>query len=86
MREPVKIIPLGGLGEVGKNMTVFESGGDLILVDAGLTFPKAEMHGIDLVLPDFTYVADRAEKLRGIILTLDPLPLRAHALRPGMTG
>ena len=69
MREPVKIIPLGGLGEVGKNMTVFESGGDLILVDAGLTFPKAEMHGIDLVLPDFSYVVDRADRLKAIVLT-----------------
>ena len=69
MRDTVRIIPLGGLGEVGKNMTVFELDGELILIDAGLTFPKAEMHGIDLVLPDFTYVADRAEKLRGIILT-----------------
>jgi len=69
MREPVRIIPLGGLGEVGKNMTVFESGGDLVLIDAGLTFPRAEMHGIDLVLPDFSYVADRADRLRAIILT-----------------
>ena len=69
MRDAVRIIPLGGLGEVGKNMTVFELDGELILIDAGLTFPKAEMHGIDLVLPDFTYVADRAEQLRGIILT-----------------
>ena len=69
MRDTVRIVPLGGLGEVGKNMTVFELDGELILIDAGLTFPKAEMHGIDLVLPDFTYVADRAEKLRGIILT-----------------
>jgi ribonuclease J len=69
MPDTVRIVPLGGLGEVGKNMTVFEVDGELILIDAGLTFPKAEMHGIDLVLPDFTYVADRAEKLRGIILT-----------------
>jgi ribonuclease J len=69
VREPVRIIPLGGLGEVGKNMTVFESGGDMILVDAGLTFPKAEMHGVDLVLPDFAYVAERADRLRAIVLT-----------------
>jgi ribonuclease J len=66
---PVRIIPLGGLGEVGKNMTVFEQDGELVLIDAGLTFPKPEMHGIDLVLPDFGYVADRADRLRAIILT-----------------
>ncbi len=69
MGAPVKIIPLGGLGEVGKNMTVFEQDDELILIDAGLTFPKAEMLGIDLVLPDFSYVADRADRLRAIILT-----------------
>ncbi len=69
MPSPVRIIPLGGLGEVGKNMTVFEQDGELVLIDAGLTFPKPEMHGIDLVLPDFGYVADRADRLRAIILT-----------------
>jgi ribonuclease J len=68
-RESVKIVPLGGLGEVGKNMTVFEHDGELVLVDAGLTFPKAEMHGIDLVLPDFSYVADRSRDLKAVILT-----------------
>ncbi|MFI5049431.1 MAG: ribonuclease J [Gaiellales bacterium] len=69
MPKPVRIIPLGGLGEVGKNMTVFEQDGELVLLDAGLTFPRPEMHGIDLVLPDFAYVADRADRLRAIILT-----------------
>jgi ribonuclease J len=89
MRDTVRIIPLGGLGEVGKNMTVFELDGELILIDAGLTFPKAEMHGIDLVLPDFTYVADRADKLRGIILThghedhVGALPYLLREIGPG---
>ncbi|MGZ4480992.1 MAG: ribonuclease J [Gaiellales bacterium] len=69
MAEPVRIIPLGGLGEVGKNMTVFEQDGEIVLIDAGLTFPKSEMLGIDLVLPDFSYVADRADRLRAIVLT-----------------
>jgi ribonuclease J len=65
----VRIIPLGGLGEVGKNMTVFEQDGRLILIDAGLSFPHSEMFGIDLVLPDFSYVAERADRLEAIILT-----------------
>ena len=69
MAEPVRIIPLGGLGEVGKNMTVFERDGRLLLLDAGLSFPHSEMFGIDLVLPDFSYVADRADRLEAIILT-----------------
>ncbi len=67
--EPVRIVPLGGLGEVGKNMNVFESGGRMILLDAGLSFPHSEMFGIDLVLPDFRYVAERAETLEAIVLT-----------------
>src|SRR5438067_11745295 len=50
-------------------MTVFEQDGDIVLVDVGLTFPKAEMHGVDLVLPDFAYVVERSERLRAVILT-----------------
>ena len=69
MAEPVRIVPLGGLGEVGKNMTVFERGGRLLLLDAGLSFPHHEMFGIDLVLPDFRYVAERAADLEAIVLT-----------------
>jgi ribonuclease J len=67
--EPVRIVPLGGLGEVGKNMNVFETGGRMILLDAGLSFPHSEMFGIDLVLPDFRYVAERADTLEAIVLT-----------------
>ncbi len=69
MPEPVRIIPLGGLGEVGKNMTVFERDGRMLLLDSGLSFPHSEMFGIDLVLPDFRYVAERADRLEAIVLT-----------------
>ena len=67
--EPLKIIPLGGLDGIGKNMTAFECGDDMILVDAGLMFPDDNQPGIDLVLPDYTYVLENEHKLRGIIIT-----------------
>ena len=60
---------LGGLGEVGKNLTVFEAGGDLVVIDAGLAFPRDEHLGVDLVLPDFAYLRDRAADVRAVILT-----------------
>ncbi len=66
---PLKIIPLGGLDGIGKNMTVLEYGNNMILVDAGLMFPDDEQLGIDLVLPDYTYVLENEDKLRGIIIT-----------------
>ena len=65
----LRIIPLGGLDGIGKNMTVFEYGNDMVLIDAGLMFPDDEQPGIDLVLPDYTYVLENEEKLRGIIIT-----------------
>lgn len=65
----LKIIPLGGLDAIGKNMTVFECGGDMILDDAGLMFPDDNHPGVDLILPDYTYVLEHADKLRGIIIT-----------------
>lgn len=65
----IKMLPLGGLGEIGKNMIVFESENDLIVIDSGLMFPLEDMLGIDLVLPDFSYVVEKAKKLKGIILT-----------------
>jgi ribonuclease J len=63
------VLPLGGLGEIGKNMTVIEFDGKIIVVDTGLMFPTAEMHGIDLVLPDFSYLRDRADDIEAIVLT-----------------
>jgi ribonuclease J len=67
--EAVRIIPLGGLGEVGKNMTVFESDGEIVVVDAGLAFPRDEHLGVDLILPDMQYLRDHAERVRAVILT-----------------
>ncbi|MHB8469355.1 MAG: ribonuclease J [Gaiellaceae bacterium] len=64
-----RIIPLGGLGEVGKNMTVFEAEGSIVIVDAGLAFPRDEHLGVDLVLPDFSYLVERQETIRGVVLT-----------------
>ena len=65
----LKIIPLGGLDAIGKNMTVFECGKDMIVDDAGLMFPDDNHPGVDLILPDYTYVLQNAEKLRGIVVT-----------------
>ncbi|MDL2234421.1 ribonuclease J [Ruminococcaceae bacterium OttesenSCG-928-L11] len=65
----VRIIPLGGLGEVGKNITVYECENDAFLVDCGLTFPDEGMPGIDLVIPDFSYVLEIKDRIRGIVIT-----------------
>lgn len=69
MTPKIKIIPLGGLGEIGKNMTAFECGTDIIVVDCGLGFPDEQMYGIDIVIPDISYLKSNAERIRGIILT-----------------
>lgn len=66
---PVKIAFLGGLNEVGKNITLYEYGNDMFLVDCGLAFPDQDMPGVDLVLPDFTYLERNADKIRGIVIT-----------------
>ena len=68
-RTPVKIIPLGGLNEIGKNMTVFECSNDIFILDCGLAFPDADMPGVDIVIPDFTYVERNRDKVRGIVIT-----------------
>lgn len=65
----LRVIPLGGVGEIGKNMLVLESGEDLLVIDVGLMFPTSEMHGIDIVIPDAEYVLERADRVRGVILT-----------------
>ena len=69
MAEKLKIIPLGGLDEIGKNITVLEYGKDMIVVDCGVGFPDEDMYGVDLVIPDFTYLQQNARKLRGMFIT-----------------
>ena len=67
--EKIRLIPLGGLGEVGKNMMVVEYGDDIIIIDAGLMFPDDEMFGVDLVIPDTNYLNDKKQRIRGILIT-----------------
>ena len=69
MAEKLKIIPLGGLDEIGKNITVLEYGKDMIVIDCGVGFPDEEMYGVDLVIPDFSYLVQNAKKLRGMFIT-----------------
>ena len=68
-KDNLKIIPLGGLLEIGKNITVFEYKNEIILVDCGLGFPEDDMLGVDLVIPDITYLEKNKEKIRGLVIT-----------------
>lgn len=68
-KESVRIAFLGGINEIGKNMTLYEYGNDMFLVDCGLAFPDSDLPGVDLVIPDFSYVERNADKIRGIIIT-----------------
>ena len=69
MASKLKIIPLGGLGEIGKNLTVYEYGKDMIIVDCGIGFPDEDMYGIDAVIPDITYLKENEKRIRGMFIT-----------------
>lgn len=68
-KKNVRIIPLGGIGEIGKNITLYEYDGDMIIVDCGMSFPDADTPGIDIVIPDFTYIVENKDKIKGMVLT-----------------
>ena len=69
MAEKLKIIPLGGLNEIGKNMTVYECGGEIVVVDCGMAFPGDDLYGVDLVIPDVTYLVKNKHRIRGLFIT-----------------
>ena len=65
----LKVIPLGGLGEIGKNITAIEYENDIIVIDGGLSFPDEDMYGVDLLIPDVSYLLDNKEKVKGMFIT-----------------
>ena len=100
MRKRLRIVPLGGLGEIGKNMMTIEYGEDILLVDTGIMFPENDMLGIDYIIPDFQYLNDKRHRVRGVIVThghedhtgairhvyelLDTVPIYATPLTRGL--
>src|SRR6476646_8588022 len=76
--QPLRIIPLGGVGEIGKNMYVFEYGDEIVVIDCGLMFPEEEMFGVDFVVPDVKHLRARREKVKALLITRPP----ARALPP----
>ena len=69
MENTLSVIPLGGVEEIGLNMTLFEYNSDIVVIDAGLMFPEEDMLGVDIVIPDFSYLLDNREKVRAVVLT-----------------
>ena len=92
MAEKLKIIPLGGLNEIGKNLTVYEYGNDIVVVDCGMGFPDDDMPGVDLVIPDISYLVSNAHKIRGILIThgheghIGAIPYLLRTLNPPIYG
>ena len=78
MAEKLKIISLGGLNEIGKNLTVYEYGGDIVVVDCGMGFPDDDMYGIDVVIPDVSYLIKNQNKVRGIFFPTDTRTISAR--------